>query len=106
MACFLAFALILRTVLKHLDPSKAVPKRVREALDNLAEGLLILDTKDQILLANTAFASVAGIEPEKLTGVPAPFAALASRRTRKRRQRILGPMPCGNDVRYRTCACS
>ncbi len=72
IACFAGFALILRTVLKHLDPSKAVPKRVREALDNLAEGLLILDTKDQILLANTAFASVAGTEPEKLTGVPVP----------------------------------
>ncbi len=71
-ASFLAFALILRAVLKHLDPSKAVPRRVREALDNLAEGLLILDTKDQILLANSAFASVVGMPPEKLTGMPAP----------------------------------
>ncbi|MHB9066668.1 MAG: response regulator [Pirellulaceae bacterium] len=72
VSCFLGFALILRTVLKHLDPSKAVPKRVREALDILAEGLLILNTKDQILLANTAFASVVGVAPERLTGAPAP----------------------------------
>ena len=71
-ASFLAFALILRAVLKHLDPSKAVPRRVREALDNLAEGLLILDTKNHILLANSAFASVVGAPAEKLVGVRAP----------------------------------
>ncbi len=71
VASFVAFAIILRTVLKHLDPSKAVPKRVREALDNLAEGLLILDTKSHILLANTAFAAVVGVPPDKLIGVRA-----------------------------------
>jgi PAS domain S-box-containing protein len=71
VACFLVFALILRSVLKHLDPSKAVPKRVRDALNNLAEGLLILDTNDQVLLANAAFASVIGTEPEKLIGLQA-----------------------------------
>jgi PAS domain S-box-containing protein len=71
-ASFLAFTVILRAVLKHLDPSKAVPRRVREALDNLAEGLVILDTSDQILLANSAFAAVIGVPPEKLVGVRAP----------------------------------
>ena len=59
-ASFLGFSLILRLVLKYLDPSKAVPRRVRDALNNLAEGLLILDTKENILLANSAFASIVG----------------------------------------------
>ena len=67
-SCFLLFNFILGMVLKHLDPSKAVPQRVRDALDNLAEGLLILDTKNNILLANTAFANVLGQSPEKLIG--------------------------------------
>jgi PAS domain S-box-containing protein len=68
---FLAFSFILRSVLKHLDPSKAVPRRVREALDNLAEGLLILDTNDHILLANSALAAVVGVDPQKLVGTKA-----------------------------------
>ncbi len=66
--CFLLFSFILRLVLKQLDPSKAVPQRVRDALDNLAEGLMIVDTKYNILLANTAFARVLGISAEKLVG--------------------------------------
>ena len=70
-ASFLGFSLILRLVLKYLDPSKAVPRRVRDALNNLAEGLLILDTKENILLANSAFASIAGIDPERLMGMRA-----------------------------------
>jgi PAS domain S-box-containing protein len=78
---FLAFATILRSVLKYLDPSKTVPKRVQEALDNLAEGLIILDTKGQILLANTAFASLVGGKSEKLLGVRA--AALPWRKDEK-----------------------
>jgi PAS domain S-box-containing protein len=68
ISTFCVFGVVLRIILKHLDPSKAVPKRVRDALDSLAEGLLILDTKEQILFANQAFASVVGVGPEKLLG--------------------------------------
>ena len=67
-SCFLLFNFFLGILLKHLDPSKAVPQRVRDALDSLAEGLLILDTKNNILLANTAFANVLGTKSEKLVG--------------------------------------
>ena len=66
--CFFAFNFILRLVLKHLDPSKAVPRRVRDALDNLAEGLMILDTRYNILLANTALATVCGQDADELVG--------------------------------------
>ncbi len=52
---FSAFYFYLGKMLKHLDPSKAIPGRVKSALDNMAEGLLVLDTKEQIVLANRAF---------------------------------------------------
>ncbi|MGH6649417.1 diguanylate cyclase [Aquabacterium sp.] len=54
-ASFVAFYLYLRRVLQHLDPSKAIPERVRVAFDTLTEGLLVLDLQGQILLANSAF---------------------------------------------------
>ncbi|MFY9479315.1 MAG: sensor domain-containing diguanylate cyclase [Aquabacterium sp.] len=54
---FIAFYLYLRRVLQHLDPSKAIPERVRVAFDTLTEGLLVLDLDGQILLANSAFRS-------------------------------------------------
>lgn len=68
LICFTLYRFFLRRMLKQLDPSTAVPRRVRDALDNLAEGLLILDAKDHILLSNQAFSAVLGWEPEKLVG--------------------------------------
>ena len=69
--CFLMFSFVLGIMLKQLDPSGAVPKRVTEALDSLAEGLLIVDTRDRVLMANQAFAGVLGVMPKKLIGKPA-----------------------------------
>lgn len=60
-ASFIAFYLYLRRVLQHLDPSKAIPERVRMAFDTLTEGLLVLDVEGQILMANSAFR---GFHPE------------------------------------------
>ncbi len=65
---FFAFRTFLRFVLKNLDPSRAVPKRVREALDILAEGLMIVGTDDRILLANHALAQVTGRNADELIG--------------------------------------
>ena len=67
--CFLFFGIILQMVLKQLDPANAVPDNVRDALDNFAEGVMILDTSGTILLANDAFAKVTGVEATKLAGV-------------------------------------
>ena len=69
-ASFAAFSIYLRAMLAHLDPSKAVPGRVRSALDTLAEGLAVLDTKGRIVLANRVFAQCAGRQPEALIGRP------------------------------------
>ena len=55
LVSFAAFYLYLGRMLKHLDPSKAIPDRVRSALDTMAEGLLVLDGKQNIVLANKAF---------------------------------------------------
>ncbi len=68
LGCFIMFYFYLGKVLRHLDPSQAIPGRVRDALDTMAEGLLILDRKEQIVLANQAFATMLGKPPDKLLG--------------------------------------
>lgn len=47
---------------------QVVPDRVRQALDTLAEGLLVLDEQEKIILANHAFSKTVGIAPEQLAG--------------------------------------
>src|SRR5262249_45561637 len=69
--CLVAFDLYLRRVLRHLDPSRAIPGRVRAALDTLTEGLLVLDRTQHIVLANQAFAQILGKPAEALTRVDA-----------------------------------
>ncbi len=66
--CFAAFSFYLGKVLRQLDPSKAIPGRVRSALDTLAGGLLVLDHKEQIVLANKSFAALLGKTPDGLLG--------------------------------------
>ncbi|MDJ0669334.1 MAG: ATP-binding protein [Desulfobacterales bacterium] len=66
--CFAVFYFYIGKVLRHLDPSQAIPGRVRSALDTLAGGLLVLDNKEQIVLANKAFATLLGRTPEDLMG--------------------------------------
>lgn len=68
LVCFIGFSVYLGKMLKHLDPSQAIPERVRSALDTMAEGLLVLDGKGQIMLANRAFANVLNSTPEALLG--------------------------------------
>ncbi|MCP4340447.1 MAG: response regulator [Desulfobulbaceae bacterium] len=69
--CFVVFYFYLGKVLSLLDPSQAVPGRVRAALDTMAEGLLVLDRKEQIVLANQAFAELLEKPAEKLLGYKA-----------------------------------
>ena len=66
--CFLLYLLYLGRMLRHLDPSKVVPQRVRSALNTLAEGLLLMDTDERIVLANEAFSSIVGQSPKELQG--------------------------------------
>ncbi|MBI4756152.1 MAG: response regulator [Betaproteobacteria bacterium] len=67
-AAFAVFHVYLGRVLRHLDPSQAVPERVRTALDTLAEGLVVIDRRQNIVLANQAFARLLGEAPDALLG--------------------------------------
>ena len=58
----------LRKMLRQMDPSKAVPSRVRSALDTLTGGLLVLDDKRRIVLANRAFVTASGYQAKELHG--------------------------------------
>lgn len=49
---FLGIWLYIKRALHYLDPSAVVPARVRNALNILAEGVLILDRREQVVLAN------------------------------------------------------
>lgn len=70
LLCFLGFQVYLARVLRHLDPSKAIPGRVRSALDSLTGGLLVIDQKQQVVLANDAFTRLLGRGNEQLVGTP------------------------------------
>ena len=59
---FFAFYFYLGRVLRQLDPSRAIPERVRSAFDTMAESLLVVDNKGYIVLANQAFASLVGLD--------------------------------------------
>lgn len=67
-ACLLGFMFYLRRVLKHLDPNRVIPEHVRTTLNSLAEGLLVLDRNERIVLANDAFAQVVGTPASQLQG--------------------------------------
>ncbi len=71
VSCFVLFYLYLRRMLRHLDPSRSIPSRVRTAFDTLAEGLLVLDPQGRIVLANQAFGEVVGQRGDDLIGKPA-----------------------------------
>ncbi|MFT5445159.1 MAG: PAS domain S-box-containing protein [Gammaproteobacteria bacterium] len=69
LAGFCGFYFYLSKTLAQLDPSKAVPGRVRSALDSMAEGLLVIDRNGRVVLANLAFATLAGRDADGLAGV-------------------------------------
>jgi len=74
LAVFLALAglagytAFLFVALRPLDPAVAVPERVRAALDNLSEGLILLDESLHIVLVNRTFAEILGASAEGLEG--------------------------------------
>ncbi|PCI49244.1 MAG: hypothetical protein COB51_04375 [Moraxellaceae bacterium] len=65
---FFSYRFFLTRALRELDPDAVIPERVRNALDTLAEGLLIVDKEGVIIFSNQAFAERTGYNPEKLVG--------------------------------------
>jgi diguanylate cyclase (GGDEF)-like protein len=68
LSTFLLSRLYLKRILHHLDPSTVVPDRVHSTLDALAEGVLVIDTNQQIVLANKVFVEKSGRSRDKLQG--------------------------------------
>ncbi len=68
VAGFLTYLIFLKRALKELDPSGVIPARVKLAFDTMTEGVLILDEKSQIVLANTAFCDGVGLDLDYLIG--------------------------------------
>ncbi len=68
LAGFSGYSLMIKRTLRELDPSKVIPGRVQAAFDVLKEGVLILDEKEHIVLANRAFSEMVGREASELIG--------------------------------------
>ena len=68
LAAFVGYLLFMKRTLSHLDPSSVIPRRVRSTLDTLAEGVILLDAQERIVLANEAFANTVGKPAAALAG--------------------------------------
>jgi diguanylate cyclase (GGDEF)-like protein/PAS domain S-box-containing protein len=62
----LGYTLFVGKVMRVFSNTQMVPERVRQALDTLAEGLLVLDERARIVLANRAFAETVDVPGELL----------------------------------------
>lgn len=60
------YTLFVGKVMRVFSTTQVVPERVRQALDTLAEGLLVLDERAKIVLANRAFADTVNVPSELL----------------------------------------
>ncbi len=65
------YTLFVSRVIRLFHMTQVVPDRVRQALDTLAEGLLVLDEDANIVLANRAFAKTLDVAPTELVKQPA-----------------------------------
>ena len=68
LAGFIGYIIFMRRTLKHLDPGAVIPGRVRAALDVLSEGVVLMDTQQQVILANNAVGEKLGITERELLG--------------------------------------
>lgn len=66
----LTFGMLLRRSLAVLDSGNAVPKRVRNTLDTIAGGVVILDANQKIVMANEAFQGSCRRSMDSLLGTP------------------------------------
>ncbi|MCU7857651.1 MAG: diguanylate cyclase [Candidatus Thiodiazotropha sp. (ex Lucinoma borealis)] len=68
---FILYLIFIKRTLRELDPKAVIPERVRSAFNALSEGLIILDEKDQIILANDSFTEKIDIDADALIGLRA-----------------------------------
>lgn len=65
---FLTFLMFLGKILSVLDPSSAVPRRVRNTLDTIAGGVVVVDVAGKIMLANESFSRALSQDCQELIG--------------------------------------
>ncbi|WDE07744.1 EAL domain-containing protein [Thalassomonas viridans] len=65
---FVCYLLFLKKTMLELDPGSVIPDRVRNALNTLSDGLLILDSKEQIIFSNEPFLKKSALSSESLMG--------------------------------------
>lgn len=68
-AGFFSFFFVIKRTLRELDPKAVIPDRVQNAFNVLKEGVLILDEKEQIVMANNSFAELFETTPDKMIGL-------------------------------------
>ncbi|EMI53354.1 diguanylate cyclase and metal dependent phosphohydrolase [Rhodopirellula sallentina SM41] len=61
-----SYTLLMMRIMGVFSRTQVVPDRVRQALDTLAEGLLVLDASEKIVLANENFLTINGFEMDEL----------------------------------------
>ncbi|WP_146577529.1 sensor domain-containing diguanylate cyclase/phosphohydrolase [Neorhodopirellula pilleata] len=61
-----SYTLLMMRIMGVFSRTQVVPDRVRQALDTLAEGLLVLDGDGKIVLANENFLQINGFESDEL----------------------------------------
>ena len=68
VAGFVGYLFFMKRTLRQLDPSGIIPARVKAALDALTQGVVMIDTRDYIVLANDAFCHAVGKPMTSLIG--------------------------------------
>lgn len=71
IGAFFLFSMYMRRVLQYLDPSAVIPERVRLAFDAFSEGVMVVDVKGKVMLANARLREWTWREGEVLHGKPA-----------------------------------
>lgn len=69
LSSLICYFFIIKRTLRELDPAAVIPERVQKAFDVLKEGVLVLDEKEQIVMANISFASLFEKTPKALIGL-------------------------------------
>ncbi|HEX8324404.1 MAG TPA: diguanylate cyclase [Tepidisphaeraceae bacterium] len=68
VAGFACYRFYLKRMLRSLDPTSVIPPRVRTMLDALAEGVLVLDHRGVIVMANESFSRTTGLPLDRIQG--------------------------------------
>ena len=55
---------------QYIDLAAVAPTLLRSSLNALTEGVLLLDNRERIIMANNTFAQIVGISPGALQGIP------------------------------------